>query len=205
MRSSAKRYPLAPTQRKRQTDKGSNFTVFTAHVFNKKRGDPPRKSGSNLMAMDSNLIAMASNSTAVPHLILSQFDAAQSFSDLILSQFTILPFFPKACHRHRFLKFHIVFCRSRMMKEAPGFCLLEVFLFSLPVSWMCFIQMLSFWCSVSGSWNEDLLQKEFLEWQRTGLTPLPVVRMCFVGRGRAGKTTTLRLECCVRKHYMHKR
>eukprot|EP00913_Durusdinium_trenchii_P007231 g6798.t1 len=43
-----------------------------------------------------------------------------------------------------------------------------------------------------GSWNEDLLQKEFLEWQRTGLTPLPVVRMCFVGRGRAGKTTTLR-------------
>ncbi|CAE7423003.1 NLRC3 [Symbiodinium sp. CCMP2592] len=30
------------------------------------------------------------------------------------------------------------------------------------------------------------------EWQRSGFAPLPVVRLCFVGQGRAGKTTTLR-------------
>ena len=32
----------------------------------------------------------------------------------------------------------------------------------------------------------------FDEWQRSGFAPLPVVRLCFVGQGRAGKTTTLR-------------
>jgi hypothetical protein len=36
------------------------------------------------------------------------------------------------------------------------------------------------------------LQELALEQQEKGEAPLPVVRLCFVGRGRAGKTTTLR-------------
>jgi len=36
------------------------------------------------------------------------------------------------------------------------------------------------------------LKKLSLEQQRNGVAPLPVVLLCFVGRGRAGKTTTLR-------------
>ena len=41
---------------------------------------------------------------------------------------------------------------------------------------------------------EDLerLRKLAVEKQKEGAAPLPVVRLCFVGRGRAGKTTTLR-------------
>ena len=38
----------------------------------------------------------------------------------------------------------------------------------------------------------ERLQKLSLEQQKKGVAPLPVVRLCFVGRGRAGKTTTLR-------------
>ena len=42
--------------------------------------------------------------------------------------------------------------------------------------------------------NEELerLQKLSLEHQKKSVAPLPVVRLYFVGRGRAGKTTTLR-------------
>ena len=38
----------------------------------------------------------------------------------------------------------------------------------------------------------ERLQELSLEHRRKGVAPLPVVRLCFVGRGRAGKTTTLR-------------
>ena len=38
----------------------------------------------------------------------------------------------------------------------------------------------------------ERLQKLSLERPKQGVAPLPVVRLCFVGRGRAGKTTTLR-------------
>ena len=40
--------------------------------------------------------------------------------------------------------------------------------------------------------ERERLQKLSLEHQKEGVAPLPVVRLCFVGRGRAGKTTTLR-------------
>jgi hypothetical protein len=38
----------------------------------------------------------------------------------------------------------------------------------------------------------ERLRKLAVEKQKEGAAPLPVVRLCFVGRGRAGKTTTLR-------------
>ena len=38
----------------------------------------------------------------------------------------------------------------------------------------------------------ERLRELALEKQKEGAAPLPVVRLCFVGRGRAGKTTTLR-------------
>ncbi|CAK8997736.1 unnamed protein product [Durusdinium trenchii] len=37
-----------------------------------------------------------------------------------------------------------------------------------------------------------LAKVQLLECQKRGMSPLPMVRLCFVGRGRAGKTTTLR-------------
>ncbi|CAE7470671.1 NLRC3 [Symbiodinium natans] len=35
-------------------------------------------------------------------------------------------------------------------------------------------------------------RQQLEKWQKWGRAPLPVVRLCFVGRGRAGKTTTMR-------------
>lgn len=43
-----------------------------------------------------------------------------------------------------------------------------------------------------GEWWQEFCKKKFESWQLTGRAPLPVVRLCFVGQGRAGKTTTLR-------------
>ncbi|CAE7303486.1 NLRC3 [Symbiodinium sp. CCMP2592] len=40
--------------------------------------------------------------------------------------------------------------------------------------------------------SQNKWEREFISWQRSGTAPLPVVRLCLVGQGRAGKTTTLR-------------
>ncbi|CAE7383523.1 NLRC3 [Symbiodinium sp. CCMP2592] len=44
---------------------------------------------------------------------------------------------------------------------------------------------------VDGDSMEEF-KMHFDDWQRSGFAPLPVVQLCFVGQGRAGKTTTLR-------------
>ena len=49
------------------------------------------------------------------------------------------------------------------------------------------------WVVEPGKLREELkLPGLFNEWQCEGKSVLPLVRLFFVGRGRAGKTTTLR-------------
>ena len=65
---------------------------------------------------------------------------------------------------------------------------------SLLVPILCDVQCQEQYLTPRARANAEIqrLQKLSLEQQRNGVAPLPVVRVCFVGRGRAGKTTTLR-------------